>query len=337
LSLLITIGWLAASATTTGEQTALDDMKASLTGLPASWVTGSSLTACTNTVDWSNLTCDIANTITGINLSGVGVIGNIPSSFSAANLANVSTINFTNNGLFTGDNAVDSYIDGIQSGWKDTQVVAPTSVSATALTFESVLVLWVKDPAYGNSLTYSYDVYSTLTPGTGYTLEGTTTDTGLAVSGLFPNTTYYFIVNATASGNPVNVASAEVSAMTLIPEGGGGGSDETTTTKEACYIATAAYGSYLDPHVQALRDFRDDVLLKSAIGRELVDLYYRTSPPLAQFISKHEGARTFSRIVLTPVVFGVAFPGLTFAMAFGMGILGGVWVRKRRSRKARSY
>jgi len=52
-----------------------------------------------------------------------------------------------------------------------------------------------------------------------------------------------------------------------------------------CFIATAAFGSELNPHVQFLRNFRDDVVLKSTFKntfRWLLTQYYRFSPPIAR-------------------------------------------------------
>jgi hypothetical protein len=40
-----------------------------------------------------------------------------------------------------------------------------------------------------------------------------------------------------------------------------------------CFIATAAYGSYLDPHVRSLRRFRDETLMRSRLGRTFVAWY----------------------------------------------------------------
>ncbi len=62
-----------------------------------------------------------------------------------------------------------------------------------------------------------------------------------------------------------------------------------------CFIATAAYGTKSAAEIDVLRDFRDEVLMQSAAGRELVDCYYACSPPVADFIARHNALRTVVR------------------------------------------
>ena len=70
-----------------------------------------------------------------------------------------------------------------------------------------------------------------------------------------------------------------------------------------CFIATAAYGTATAEELEILRDFRDDVLLTSPLGTALVSLYYEISPPIADFISRHEWLRTLTReLLIEPIV-----------------------------------
>ncbi len=69
-----------------------------------------------------------------------------------------------------------------------------------------------------------------------------------------------------------------------------------------CFIATAAYGTAMEEEVLALRQFRDRYLLPNPVGKELVDLYYKISPPIAASISESDDARAFVRVMLWPIV-----------------------------------
>ena len=69
-----------------------------------------------------------------------------------------------------------------------------------------------------------------------------------------------------------------------------------------CFIATAAYGSLMEPHVRLLRQFRDRFLLNNAMGRTFVRLYYTYSPQIADFISGHKSIRIVVRWSLLSLV-----------------------------------
>ena len=58
------------------------------------------------------------------------------------------------------------------------------------------------------------------------------------------------------------------------------------TQISGCFIATAAFGSDLEPEVRALRAVRDAAIARSSLARAAVDLYYRASPPLARLIAQ---------------------------------------------------
>jgi hypothetical protein len=68
-----------------------------------------------------------------------------------------------------------------------------------------------------------------------------------------------------------------------------------------CFIATAVYGEDGDA-TNILREFRDKYLLTNPVGKALVDLYYRVSPPIAQFLTEHPALQPMVRAMLLPAV-----------------------------------
>ena len=110
--------------------------------------------------------------------------------------------------------------------------------------------------------------------------------TSYSDSDLEPYTTYRYRVQAYDDAGGVSGYSNEVEKR----------------TKDDCFVATAAYGSLMQPHVVTLRHFRDAYLIPNTLGRVFVRTYYATSPPIANFISKHETLRAAVRAGLLPLV-----------------------------------
>jgi len=78
---------------------------------------------------------------------------------------------------------------------------------------------------------------------------------------------------------------------------------------------------------EALRRFRDETLLASAAGRAFVRLYYRHSPPLADYIRERGALRAAVRGGLRPLVFAVKHPLAAGSLALSLLLLG--WPRAR--------
>ena len=90
--------------------------------------------------------------------------------------------------------------------------------------------------------------------------------------------------------------------------------DDGGKGKSGCFIATAAYGSYLDPHVYILRNFRDNYLLTNYFGKRFVEFYYRNSPPVAKVIAANDILKIATIWVLTPLVYSVEYPNVTLML-----------------------
>lgn len=74
-------------------------------------------------------------------------------------------------------------------------------------------------------------------------------------------------------------------------------------SNKKCFIATAVYRSEDAPQVIMLRQFRDEKLLSTRLGRICVGVYYKISPSIAGFLNSNAKPRFFVRkLLLHPVI-----------------------------------
>jgi hypothetical protein len=109
---------------------------------------------------------------------------------------------------------------------------------------------------------------------------------------LTPDTSYW--VGVRAHDGCLNMSPIAIASFTT-PRAEGGEID-------ACFVATAAYGSPMMEDVGLLREFRDRALRGSIFGEIFVQSYYSFGPALAELIRPSELLRGFARSALEPLV-----------------------------------
>ena len=109
--------------------------------------------------------------------------------------------------------------------------------------------------------------------------------------------TKYNLMNDIYSRERTNYGSSSSSPIVSSSGGGsyGGGGG-------GCFIATAAYGTCFSEDIYLLERFRDKVLSKNALGRNLIRVYYALSPPVANSIRRRVVLRRIVRTLLVPLV-----------------------------------
>jgi hypothetical protein len=74
------------------------------------------------------------------------------------------------------------------------------------------------------------------------------------------------------------------------------------TQLAGCFVATAAYGSAMEPEVESLRRVRDALRPRGGVFAAATDLYYRSGPAAAAVLTRSDAARAVVRVLLGPVV-----------------------------------
>lgn len=199
-------------------------------------------------------------------------------------------------------------------------LIAPTGL-VTVPGNEKILVSWIGVPgATGYQVSYgtTSGVYTTTEDAensTSYLITVLTNDVDVyIVVNAYSQPTIYLAVAAVDNNSNESALVNELSAVLSSSITAGPTSSEVSEYPEAtviypnledenkCFIATASYGSSLEPQVVLLRKFRNHFLLTNSPGKRFVDLYYQLSPNAASFISKHGWLKPVVQIGLYPVV-----------------------------------
>ncbi|GAG49939.1 unnamed protein product [marine sediment metagenome] len=96
--------------------------------------------------------------------------------------------------------------------------------------------------------------------------------------------------------------------------------------------------------METLRNFRDSYMVTNPVGSALVSVYYKLSPPVADFIDEHPSLKPIVRVGLLPAV-AMSTVAVNTTPAEKIAIVGSlalisilltVWRRQRSRRLGRS-
>lgn len=114
----------------------------------------------------------------------------------------------------------------------------------------------------------------------------------ITLEGLLPETDYYVAVRAyddCRNSSPITVTKFT-------------SADRTVGTVDACFIATAAYGSLMANDVADLRHVRDSLLGRTIFGELAIETYYTFGPAVAGVVGESDMLRHAARTLLAPLI-----------------------------------
>jgi hypothetical protein len=114
----------------------------------------------------------------------------------------------------------------------------------------------------------------------------------IELTGLLPETDYW--VGIRAYDDCYNESEVAIVALTT--------ADRQAGEVDACFVATAAYGSLLANDVELLRHTRDVFLRRTVVGELAVAGYYTFGPALAGVVGESELLRASARSFLEPII-----------------------------------
>ena len=133
---------------------------------------------------------------------------------------------------------------------------------------------------------------SAMPTGASVQVHGPGTPQTLTIDHLLPQTDYFIGIRAfdeCKNYGPVAVIEAKTA-------------ERQAGYVDACFVATAAYGSLLANDVEMLRRFRDQYLQSNVLGELAVETYYSVGPAVAGVVDQSEPLRATARTALAPLV-----------------------------------
>jgi hypothetical protein len=180
---------------------------------------------------------------------------------------------------------------------------APDAMVATSIASTTATIAFVESPSGGRPIAYDIrvraldditaDNFGTSMPVTATVAPASAgSRQTFTIFGLLPGTDYTVAVRG-RDGCYQDGAIATTHFTTA---------SATGSEVDACFIATAAYGSLMANDVELLRHVRDAYLSHTAIGELAIETYYTFGPAVAQVVAPSELLRQTARDALAPVV-----------------------------------